>query len=141
MSGRLFVELRDKQGLAYVVGALYPSRRDPSFFVVHMGTAPENLARAEEGIRREVERLRQERASAEEVGRAKAYLLGTLALDRRTNARQAWYLAFFELEGVWHEFLDRYVASVEAVTTEDVTRVAQTYLGHPAIAILHPPAK
>lgn len=141
MSGRLYAELRDKQGLAYVVGALYPSRRDPSFFVIHMGTAPENLARAEEGIRMEVERIRQLRASAEEVNRAKAYLLGTLAMDRRTNVRQAWYLAFFELGGVGYDFLDRYAARVETVTPEDVQRVARTYLDRPTITILRPSPK
>jgi len=138
MAGRLFVELRDKQGLAYVVGALYPSRRDPGFFVVHMGTAPENLARAEEGIGKEVERIRRDRAAAEEVARAKAYLLGTLAMDRRTNAREAWYLAFFEIEGVGHEFLNRYVARVEAVTAGEVQRVARRYLTHPTIVVLRP---
>ncbi len=141
MSGRLFVELRDKQGLAYVVGALYPSRRDPSFFVIHMGTAPENLARAEEGIKKEVERVRQEQVSDEDVARAKAHLLGTLAMDRRTNAREAWHLAFFDLEGVGHEFLNRYVARVEAVTAEDVQRVAQTYLSRPPIVVLRPSSR
>jgi predicted Zn-dependent peptidase len=138
MAGRLFVELRDKQGLAYVVGALYPSRRDPSFFVIHTGTAPANMERVEEGIRREVERIRREPPSTEEVGRAKAYLLGNLAMDRRTNARQAWYLAFFELEGVGYDFLDRHVTAADAVTPEDVGRVARTYLTDPTIAILRP---
>ncbi len=138
MAGRLFTEIRDKQGLAYAVGALYPSRRDPSFFVIHTGTAPANLERTEEGIKRELERIRRERASAEEAGRARAYLLGSLAMDRRTNARQAWYLAFFELEGVRYEFLDRYVARVKTVTPEDIQRVAQTYLASPTVTILRP---
>jgi predicted Zn-dependent peptidase len=138
MAGRLFVELRDRQGLAYVVGALYPSRRDPSFFGIHTATAPANMERVEEGITREVERIRREPPSTEEVGRARAYLLGNLAMDRRTNARQAWYLAFFELQGAGHDFLDRYVAAADAVTPGDVGRVARTYLTDPTIAILRP---
>lgn len=141
MSGRLFTELRDKQGLAYSVGALYPSRGDTSFLVIHMGTGPENLDRAEEGLRREAERLRRDPVTAAELGRAKAYLLGNFALDRRTNARQAWYLAFFELAGVGHEFLDRYVKAVEAVTVEDIQRVARAYLGSPTVAVLNPTPK
>ena len=138
MAGRLFVELRDKQGLAYSLGALYPSRAETSFLVIHMGTAPENLTRAEEGLRREVARIREERVTPNEVKRAKAYLLGSLAMDRRTNARQAWYLAFFELAGVGHEFLDRYAAAVEAVTAEDIQRVAGRYLADPTVAVLKP---
>lgn len=141
MSGRLFTELRDKQGLAYSLGALYPSRGDTSFVVIHMGTAPENLDRAEEGLRREVERIRREPPPADELGRAKAYLLGNLAMDRRTNARQAWYLAFFELAGVGHEFLDRYEKAAEAVTAEDIQRVAATYLARPTVTVLKPSAK
>lgn len=138
MSGRLFVQLRDKQGLAYSLGAIYPSRADTSFLVIHMGTAAENLARAEEGLRREVARVREERVTPEELQRARAYLLGNLAMDRRTNSRQAWYLAFFELAGVGHEFLDRYANAVEAVTIEDIQRVAGLYLTSPTVAVLKP---
>ena len=141
MSGRLFAELRNKQGLAYSLGALFPSRVETSFFVIHMGTAPENLERAEEGVRRETARIRQEQVAGDELQRAKAYLLGNLALDRRTNARQAWYLAFFELAGVGHGFLDRYVAAVEAVTAEDVLRAARRYLASPTVTVLRPPPK
>jgi predicted Zn-dependent peptidase len=138
MSGRLFVQLRDKQGLAYSLGAIYPSRADTSFLVIHMGTAAENLARAEEGLRREVARVREERVTPEELQRARAYLLGNLAMDRRTNSRQAWYLAFFELAGVGHEFLDRYANAVEAVTIEDIQRVAGLYLTSPTVTVLKP---
>ncbi len=141
MSGRLFAELRNRQGLAYSLGALFPSRVETSFFVIHMGTAPENLERAEEGVRRETARVRQEEVAEDELQRAKAYLLGNLALDRRTNARQAWYLAFFELAGVGYEFLDRHVAAVEAVTAEDVLRAAGRYLASPTVTVLRPPPK
>jgi len=46
-------------------------------------------------------------------------------MDRRTNARQAWYLASYEVAGVGYEFLDRYMARVRQVTAADVQRVAQ----------------
>src|SRR5574337_64667 len=141
MSGRLFLELRNKEGLAYSLSAFYPSRVEVSFLAIHMGTAPENLGRAEAGVRRELARIRQERATADELKRAKAYLLGALAMDRRTNAREAWYLAFFELAGVGHEFLDRYVRAVEAVTIEDIQRVAGLYLASPASVILRPTSR
>src|SRR5207247_8721456 len=58
MGGRLFTELRDKQGLAYSTGASYPSRVGPSYLLTQMGTAPANAARAEEAMRREIERIR-----------------------------------------------------------------------------------
>ena len=129
MAGRFFSEIRDKQALAYSTAALYPTLADTGYFVAQLGTGPENLSRAQASLKKELERIREEPPSADELRVAKAYLLGNFAMDRRTNERQAWYLATYELAGVGHEFLDRYVAAVRAVTPADVRRVARTYLG------------
>jgi zinc protease len=141
MAGRFFVELRDKQALAYSTGALYPTQADGGFFVAQMGTAPENLDRAEASLKRELERIRQEPPSAEELRLAKAYLLGNFSMDRRTNARQAWYLSTLEVAGVGHEFIERYVAAVRTVTAADVRRVARLYLGTMRASIARPPTR
>ena len=140
MAGRFFSELRDKQGLAYTTAAQYPARVDTSYFVAQLGTAPENVARAEAALRAQLERVQRERVSAEELRVAKAYVLGNLAMDRRTNARQAWYLAAYEESGVGYEFLDRYAAAVRAVTAADVQRVAQRYLAVVRTVIVQPTA-
>ena len=140
MAGRFFSELRDKQGLAYTTAAQYPARVDTSYFVAQLGTAPENGARAEAALRAQLERVQRERVSAEELRVAKAYVLGNLAMDRRTNARQAWYLAAYEESGVGYEFLDRYAAAVRAVTAADVQRVAQRYLAVVRTVIVQPTA-
>ena len=129
MAGRFFSEIRDKQALAYSTAALYPTLADTGYFVAQLGTGPENLSRAQASLKKELERIREEPPSADELRVAKAYLLGNFAMDRRTNERQAWYLAAYELAGGGHEFLDRYVAAVRAVTPADVQRVARTYLG------------
>lgn len=141
MAGRLFAELRNKRGLAYSTGALYPSRVEQSFLAAYMGTAPANAERAEDGMRRELERIRAEGVREEELGRAKAYLLGQFALDRRTNARLAWYQAFFEAASMGHDFDERYVRAVEGITVADLGRVAKAYLGAPTVVNLGPPAK
>jgi predicted Zn-dependent peptidase len=138
MSGRFFVELRDKQGLAYSLGAINPSRAGPSFVVGYLGTAPPSAEAAEAGMLREIERIRVEPPTADELARAKAYLQGTLAMDRRTNARQAWYLAFFELIGAGHDFPDRYARQLAQVTAADVQAAAQRYLTRPTVLVLKP---
>jgi predicted Zn-dependent peptidase len=140
MAGRFFSELRDKQGLAYTTAAHYPARVDNSYFLAQLGTAPENVARAEAALRAQLERVQRERVSDEELRVARAYVLGNLAMDRRTNARQAWYLAAYEESGVGYEFLDRYVTAVRAVTAADVQRVAQRYLGVLRTVIVQPTA-
>ena len=141
MAGRLFTELRDKQGLAYSTGAINPSRVHPSVLIAYLGTAPDNAERAEDGMRRELERIAREAVSPDELGRAKAYLLGQFVLDRRTNARLAWYQAYFESAGVGHDFARRYIAAVESVTVDDLLRVARAYLAAPAFVSLQPPAR
>ena len=140
MAGRFFSELRDKQGLAYTTAAHYPARVDSSYFLAQLGTAPENVARAETALRAQLGRVQRERVSDEELRVAKAYVLGNLAMDRRTNARQAWYLAAYEESGVGYEFLDRYVVAVRAVTAADVQRVAQRYLAVLRTVIVQPTA-
>ena len=108
LAARFFSELRDKQGLAYTTGLLYPTRVDRAYVLAQLGTAPGERERAEAALREQLERIQREPASEEEIRVAKAYILGNLAMDRRTNARQAWYLAAYEAAGVGHEFLDRY---------------------------------
>jgi zinc protease len=138
MASRFFSELRDQQALAYTTLALYPSRVDESAFVAILGTAPENVPKAEAALAQQLERIRNQVASADEVEVARAYVVGSQAMDRRTNARQAWYLAFYEIAGVGYEFLDRYAEAVKKVTPEDVQRVARKYLDVVRTVVVQP---
>ena len=97
------------------------------------------MDRAEAALGEQLARIRREPVSAEELRVAQAYLLGNLAMDRRTNARQAWYLAGYEAAGVGHEFLDRYIAAVRSVSAADVRRVANLYLGTLRTVVVRPP--
>ena len=138
MAGRLFAELRDKSALAYTAAAYYDPVHEPGALVLYLGTAPENAARAEQALLAEVRKIRDVTVSAEELARAKGYLLGRYAMDRRTNERLAWYLAFYEVEGVGRDYPERYRRQVEAVTAADVQRAARTYLGTLNSVVLGP---
>ena len=138
MASRFFSDLRDKQALAYTTFAQYPSRVDTSGFVAILGTAPDNVGKAEAALTQQLERVRNEAATAEEVGVARSYVVGSQAMDRRTNARQAWYLAFYEVAGVGYEFLDRYVAAIKQVGPADVQRVAKKYLDIVRTVVVQP---
>lgn len=59
-------------------------------------------------------------------------------MDRRTNARHAWYLAFFELAGVGWNYPERHARDLDAVTAADVTRVARRYLERPTVVVVRP---
>jgi predicted Zn-dependent peptidase len=139
MAGRLFAELRDRQALAYTANAFYDPVREPGAVILYLGTAPENAERAEAALLREIERVKTQAITAEELRRAKGYLLGNYAMDRRTNGRQVWYMGFYEIEGVGQGFPERYRRAVEAVTADDVLRVARAHLDTLTIVVLRPP--
>jgi len=141
LASRFFSDLRDKQGLAYTTAAREPMRVGAGYFLALLGTAPANKDKAEAALREQLERIQREAVSDEELRVAKAYLLGSLAMDRRTNARQAWYLASLEVAGVGPDYLDRYMAQVRAVTAADVQRAAQRYLATLRTVIAEPPPK
>ena len=139
MASRFFADLRDRQALAYTTGAQYHGRLETTSFVALLGTAPANVPKAEAALRQHLARIQAEAPSADEVAIARSYVVGSLAMDRRTNARQAWYLAAAELAGVGHEFFDVYATNVKRVTPEDVQRVAKQYLGVMRTVIVQPP--
>jgi zinc protease len=138
MAGRLFVELRDRSALAYTAASYYDPVREPGVLVLYLGTAPQSSVQAEQALLREVEKIRDTPVSASELTRAKGYLLGRYAMDRRTNERLAWHIAFNEVEGVGRGYPERYRRQVEAVTLADVQRVARLYLAQPTTLVLGP---
>jgi zinc protease len=141
MSGRLFVELRDRRGLAYSTGVATQFRTGPGALIAYLGTAPASATAAEAGVLSELERARSSPATADELARAVAYVRGQLSMDRRTNARQAWYMAYFEVIGAGWDFPERYSRAVEAVTAADVARAAERYLTRPTVVVLQPTPK
>jgi predicted Zn-dependent peptidase len=141
MAGRLFAEVRDRQALAYTASAFYEPVRGPGALVLYLGTAPATVEAAESALRREVERIRSEPVGPAELDRAKGYLLGREVMGRRTNARQARFLAFYEIQGVGLDFDERFRRAVQAVTAEDVQRAARAYLDPLTVTVLRPPGR
>ncbi|ELR97441.1 pitrilysin family protein [Gloeocapsa sp. PCC 73106] len=138
LSSRLFVELREKRGLAYDVSAFYPTRLDQSNFTVYMGTAPENAAIAQEGLRSEVDRLCTTPLSETEMQVAKNKLLGQYALGKQANGEIAQIYGWYETLGLGINYDLDFPDQINAVTSEQVQEVAQTYLTEPYISLVGP---
>lgn len=128
LSSRLFVELREKRGLAYDVSAFYPTRLDKSQFVVYMGTAPNKTETGKEGLYNEIKRLREEKLSIEELETAKSKLLGQYALGKQTNGEFAQIFGWYETLGLGIEYDTIFPQQISNVTLEDIQRVANDYL-------------
>ena len=127
MSSRLFQNIRERQGLAYAVFSELNPYRDTGCLSVYAGTSIESARQVIESILREFHQLKQERITDEELRRAKDHLKGSLMLSLESTSSRMSNLARQEM--YFHRFftLDELVESIEAVTADDVQRIAQTF--------------
>ena len=139
ISSRLFVQLREKRGLAYDVSAFYPTCLDDSQFTVYIGTAPENTAIALEVLRTEVERLCYTKLTSEELQMAKNKLLGQYALGKQANAEIAQLFGWYEALGLGIEFDTEFQKAIAQVTPEMTKQTAYRYFSKsPYISLVGP---
>ncbi|MFH0900397.1 MAG: pitrilysin family protein, partial [Pseudomonadota bacterium] len=126
--GRLFVELRDRQGLAYRINAFSLEGIDPGYFAVYIACSPENLQASLDGIRNELRRISGEPVALAELERAKRYLVGTHEISLQRRAALAATLAFHESYGLGYDGYLKYSTEILAVDQAAVERVAREYL-------------
>ena len=126
--GRLFLELRDKQSLAYSVSAASVEGLRHGYVYTYMGTSPEKLAAATAGLNRVVDGVCQARITEDELERAKRYIVGTYDVGLQRRASRAGALAYHVLfESPWLEFSE-YTDRILTVTADEVLAVAQRLL-------------
>lgn len=136
LSSRLFVELREKRGLAYEVSALYPTRLFSAAFVVYMGTAPENTKIALTELQREVDLLRTEQLEETALQSAKNKILGQYALGKQTNAQLAQLYGWYETLGLGIDFDFKFQDLITAVTSKSAQSAACNYLREPYVSLV-----
>jgi zinc protease len=126
--GRLFYELRDKQALAYSVTGFSAEGLARGMVGAYIATDPTNETRAAEGLALELERIRKEPVSVDELERARRYLIGNYEIALQTNAAIAENMMFNELYGLGYLEGRRFAEQIRSVAAEDVQRVAERYL-------------
>ena len=137
-TARLPRALREEAGLAYQVSSFYPTLVGGSHFAVYAVTEPESAGEVKAAILRELERLRREPVSPEELARAKRYLLGSYALARQQSQTQAYSAAWYEVLGLKPEFEQEYREQVNSVTSQDVQEAARELIQHFVLALTMP---
>jgi predicted Zn-dependent peptidase len=135
MSSRLFQNIRERQGLAYAVFSELNPYRDTGCLSIYAGTSVESARKVVESITREFRLLKQERVSDEELRRAKDHLKGSLMLGLESTASRMSNLARQEMYFGKFFTLDELVESIEAVTANDVQRIAETFFDSRQIAL------
>ena len=136
LSSRLFVELREKRGLAYEVSAFFPTRLHPASFVVYMGTAPENTSIALTGLRTEVDLLSSNQLEESALQAAKNKILGQYALGKQSNGQIAQVFGWYEILGLGIDFDFLFQELIAGVTVEDAIAAANQYLREPYLSLV-----
>ena len=127
LSSRLFLELRDKKGLAYVVRSSYDIAKLAANFSIYIATEPKNIETSLKGFEEEIEKIKTVLVGDEELENAKTNLFGKWAFISETNSQQANWLAHYGIMGFGFDFLERAEAKIKKVTPQDIKACANKY--------------
>jgi predicted Zn-dependent peptidase len=129
MSSRLFLEVREKLGLAYDVHSYVNKMYDTGVLGIYAGTEPRQAARAVGAIVGQLRRLCEEPVSQTELTKAKEFYKGRLLLQMEsTNSVATWYGGQEALTGRIQD-VDETVAEIDAVSADDLVRIARELFG------------
>ena len=128
LTSRLGDGIRNQRGLAYSVYSYFVAGTNTGRFQLAMQTRNESAREAMKVARAEIERMRRDGVTEEELQDARNYLIGSFALGLDTNDDIADFLGQVEYLGLGLDYADRYAALIRDVTAEDIRRVARKYL-------------
>jgi zinc protease len=129
-SSRLMDNIRDNKGLAYDVHSAFSARKEPGAFSVSIQTKNESANEVIAETLKEIRRIQEETVSDKELADAQAYFTGSFPLKMDTYAKIAGILTSIEIYNLGLDYPQKYPALINAVTKEDIKRVAKKYL-HP----------
>ena len=128
MGGELFRDLRDKRSLAYAVQPFYTPGRWGSVFGVYMAVGSGKEKEALAGLQEHLAKAREHKPGAEDLARAKNYLLGGMAIGLQSYAAQAATMAGDELLGLGFQYYKQESKEIEAVNAGQVLEVTRQVL-------------
>ncbi len=126
---RLVQKVRTKLGYAYQVGASWGAQYNHlGMFAVTAGTKSDSTVKAAKAVLEEIDRLRREPVSDQELATAKQTTLNSFVFNFDTRSKTLNRMMIYEYWGYPKDFIFQYKKKLEAVTKQDVLRVAQKYL-------------
>jgi predicted Zn-dependent peptidase len=139
MSSRLFLNIRERLGLAYDVHSFTQKHRDTGHLGVYLGVDPKKAAEAIQAVVAEMRSFGERELGSEELQRAKEFTKGRLRLDLETTNGVAFWLTYQEmLMGKIRSIEDELIL-VDEVAAADIRRVAGSLLDSPMqMAVIGP---
>lgn len=127
LSSRLFLELREKKGLAYTVRTSYETHRKSAVFSIYIGTEPSNIKTSIAGFKEEIEKIKAIPVSETELKNAVNNLIGKQQFVTETNSQQANMMAYYSIMGKPFEYQKTVVEMLHKVTPNDILSCANKY--------------
>ena len=122
---RMWQSVREEGGLAYSVGTGISPLGHTSYFTGGVATRNDQVAEAYAIIEAEMQRMAEDGVTDQELADAKTYSIGNFALSLDTNSSLARVLVGLQVADLGIDYIDRRAAYINAVTLDDVLRVAR----------------
>ncbi len=127
LGSRFFVRIREQMGLAYYVGASQMQGLVPGLFAFYLGTDPQKIEPVKTALLDEIRKLANDGLTNEELARAKKKLIGQQEIANQSNEAFGYQCALEEIYGLGFDYYKRLEHDVDAVTLDDIKRVAAKY--------------
>lgn len=127
LSSRLFLELRDKKGLAYVVRSTYEVYNKSANINVYIATHPNNIKTSIEGFLFEIDRIKKTDITEEELENTKNNILGKRNFYYETNILESSMYSGFEINDLGYDFEEKFIEKIKNVKIQDIKKVADKY--------------
>ncbi|MEC9435640.1 MAG: pitrilysin family protein [Pseudomonadota bacterium] len=127
-TSRLTEEVREKRGLTYSVYSYLAPYDRAALIASGISSANARIGEAIEVIKAEFARMRDGGATADELDKAQRYLTGAYPLRFDSNGKIAGQLAGLMADGFEPDYIENRNAMIEAVTLDDIARVAKRLL-------------
>lgn len=139
LSSRLFLELREKKGLAYTVRTAYETHKKSAVFSIYIGTEPSNIQTSINGFKEEIEKIKTIPVTDEELHNAKNNLIGKQQFIAETNTQQANMMAYYSIMGLPFDYQKELIKKITEVTPEQIQQCANKYFTEDfVLAVLKP---
>lgn len=141
LSSRLFVNLRDKQGLAYTVRSQYETMLHSAIFNMYIGTAPTNIQKSLNGFQEELQKLADIPPSEKELQGAKENISGRLKYFTQNNSQIAAVNGYNYMMGLGLDYNEKLMEEISRVSAQDVSDMAKKLLSMPKLITIIAPDK
>ena len=127
-TSRLYQEVREKRGLAYSVYSYLNPYRHAGLVLGGLGTANARVAESVRLYKSEIARMAEDGISEKELVDAKTFLNGSFPLRLDSNSKIAGIIVAMQLQGLGVDYIEKRAGLINAVTVEDVRKVARRYM-------------